>query len=126
MRTNNNVAFVCKYPVVWCPKYRRKVLIDGVETNYAQIQGGRAGRDADRSPAPDTSRTCSCCGVIDIGSRKDQATFECLACGHEDNADVNAAKNILQARTVAVEPPKRTLRRVGKRKQPVGAIHAGV
>lgn len=30
----------------------------------------------------------------------------------------NAAKNILQARTLAVEPPKRTLRRVGKRKHP--------
>lgn len=65
-----------------------------------------------------TSQTCSCCGTIDKASRKDQATFECTACGHSDNADVNAAKNILQARTLAVEPPKRTLRRVGKRKHP--------
>lgn len=65
-----------------------------------------------------TSQTCSCCGTIDKASRKDQATFECTACGHSENADVNAAKNILQARTLAVEPPKRTLRRVGKRKHP--------
>lgn len=67
-----------------------------------------------------TSQTCSCCGTIDKTSRKDQATFKCVACGHAENADINAAKNILQARTLAVEPPKRTLRRVGKRKQPRG------
>jgi putative transposase len=62
-----------------------------------------------------TSQTCAECGVIDSASRKDRATFECATCGHSDNADVNAARNILQARTLAVEPPKRTLRRVGKR-----------
>lgn len=69
-------------------------------------------------PAAYTSQTCSCCGTIDKSSRKDQATFECGHCGHAENADTNAAKNILQARTIAVEPPKRTLRRVGRRKQP--------
>ena len=63
-----------------------------------------------------TSQTCAECGVIDKASREDQATFSCVHCGHEDNADVNAARNILQARTLAVEPPKRTLRRVGRRK----------
>lgn len=73
-----------------------------------------------------TSQTCSCCGSIDKESRKDQATFECVACGHTENADVNAAKNILQARALAVVPPKRVLRRAGKRKQQVGAIHACV
>lgn len=62
-----------------------------------------------------TSQTCAECGVVDRASRLDQATFRCTACGHEDNADVNAARNILQARTIAAEPPKRTLRRVGKR-----------
>lgn len=65
-----------------------------------------------------TSQTCSACGVVDRANRKDQATFECMACGHAENADVNAAKNILAARTIAPKPPKRTLRRVGKRKQP--------
>lgn len=71
-----------------------------------------------------TSQTCAECGVIDAGSRIDQATFECRHCGHSDSADINAARNILQARTIAVEPPKRTLRRVGKRKRREGVAHA--
>lgn len=72
-----------------------------------------------------TSQTCSCCGTIDKASRKDQARFECGHCGHAENADINAAKNILQARTLAVGPPKRTLRRVGKRKQLHAPISVG-
>ena len=71
-----------------------------------------------------TSQTCAECGVIDKASRKDQAAFDCQHCGHTDNADVNAARNILQARTLAVEPPKRTLRRVGKRKHRVEVANA--
>jgi putative transposase len=71
-----------------------------------------------------TSQACAECGSIDAANRKDQATFICIHCGHADNADTNAARNILQARALAVEPPKRTLRRVGKRKQSAEAtIH---
>ena len=36
-RSNNNVVFSCKYHVVWCPKYRRKVLVDAVEARLKQI-----------------------------------------------------------------------------------------
>lgn len=42
-----------------------------------------------------TSQTCSCCGYRAKENRQSQAVFRCLACGHEENADVNAAKNIL-------------------------------
>ncbi len=42
-----------------------------------------------------TSQTCSCCGYTAQDNRKSQAVFKCLACGYEENADVNAAKNIL-------------------------------
>lgn len=28
-KSNNNVVYSCKYHVVWCPKYRRKVLVSG-------------------------------------------------------------------------------------------------
>jgi len=41
------------------------------------------------------SQACNACGVIDARSRRSQAEFECVACGHADHADVNAAKNIM-------------------------------
>ena len=36
-KSNNNVVYSCKYHVVWCPKYRRKVLIGDVETRLKEI-----------------------------------------------------------------------------------------
>lgn len=36
-KSNNNVVYSCKYHVVWCPKYRRKVLVDGVDTRLKEI-----------------------------------------------------------------------------------------
>jgi len=44
-----------------------------------------------------TSRKCHVCGCIDKMNRQTQANFECQNCGHSENADVNAAKNILAA-----------------------------
>jgi putative transposase len=44
-----------------------------------------------------TSQTCFVCKHVDRESRESQAVFRCTACGHEDHADVNAAKNILAA-----------------------------
>ncbi|SCK38431.1 putative transposase [Variovorax sp. HW608] len=44
-----------------------------------------------------TSRTCRCCGHERAENRKTQAVFSCAACGHTENADVHAAKNILAA-----------------------------
>ena len=43
-----------------------------------------------------TSQTCSCCGHVAAGNRPSQALFECLECGHVENADRNAARNILR------------------------------
>jgi len=37
MRSNSNVTFDCKYHVVWCPKYRRKVLVDGIDSRLKEI-----------------------------------------------------------------------------------------
>ena len=42
-----------------------------------------------------TSQTCNSCGAINKDSRKSQSSFECVDCGYTDNADINAAKNIL-------------------------------
>lgn len=46
-----------------------------------------------------TSQTCGACGVTDAKSRASQARFACVHCGHEDNADANAAKEILRRGT---------------------------
>ncbi len=48
------------------------------------------------SPA-NTSRACPACGGVDADNRKTQAEFRCVRCGHADQADVNAARNILRA-----------------------------
>lgn len=42
-----------------------------------------------------TSQTCSHCGYKASDNRPSQAKFACKACGHKENADINAAKNIL-------------------------------
>ncbi|HZE33027.1 MAG TPA: transposase [Actinoallomurus sp.] len=41
-----------------------------------------------------TSQTCNTCNHTARESRESQALFRCGACGHQDNADVNAARNI--------------------------------
>lgn len=37
IRTNNNIVFDCNFHLVWCPKYRREVLINGVDKRFKQI-----------------------------------------------------------------------------------------
>lgn len=34
---NNNIVYSCKYHVVWTPKYRRKVLRDGVDIRLKEL-----------------------------------------------------------------------------------------
>ena len=36
-KSNNNVVYSYKYHVVWCPKYRRKVLVDGVDARLKEL-----------------------------------------------------------------------------------------
>lgn len=42
-----------------------------------------------------TSQRCNACGHTCQESRVSQARFRCVACRHVDNADLNAARNIL-------------------------------
>jgi transposase len=44
-------------------------------------------------PTPNTSRRCSCCGVVSRTARK-LDVYKCANCGHVEHADENAAKNI--------------------------------
>ena len=49
-----------------------------------------------------TSKMCPVCGCIEDENRPTQEQFSCIECGHEDNADVNAAINIKNRVTVTV------------------------
>lgn len=36
-KSNKNIVYSCKYHIIWCPKYRRKVLIQGVDARLKEI-----------------------------------------------------------------------------------------
>jgi putative transposase len=36
-KSNRNIYYSCKYHVVWCPKYRRKVLEEEIAVRLSQI-----------------------------------------------------------------------------------------
>ena len=36
-KSNRSVVYSCKYHVVWCPKYRRKVLTDNIEVRLKEL-----------------------------------------------------------------------------------------
>lgn len=48
-------------------------------------------------PAHHTSQKCNQCGHTTPQNRQSQESFCCSECGHKDNADMNAARNILAA-----------------------------
>jgi putative transposase len=61
------------------------------------VKAESAGRPVIAVNPRHTSQTCAQCGHVAAGNRVSQAVFRCLTCGHEANADVNAAINILRA-----------------------------
>lgn len=36
-KSNKNIVYSCKYHIVWCPKYRRKVLVDEVAKSLKEL-----------------------------------------------------------------------------------------
>jgi putative transposase len=52
-----------------------------------------------------SSQQCRRCGHVAGGNRQSQAVFRCVACGHEDHADANAAKNVLARGLAALAVP---------------------
>lgn len=71
----------------------RAILEQGWSLFATRLQHKAVGR-VELVPAARTSQRCSACGHTDPASRESQAVFRCQSCGHEANADVNAAKNI--------------------------------
>ncbi len=42
MESNHNITFDCKYHVMFCPKYRRKVLVNGVDARLKELLNSKA------------------------------------------------------------------------------------
>lgn len=68
------------------------ILVDRLEQ--------KAPARVEKVPSAYTSQRCSSCGHTSRENRESQALFLCVACGYEDNADVNAAKNIAAGHAV--------------------------
>jgi putative transposase len=62
--------------------------------NFIEYKAKLAGVLVQLVDPRNTSRQCSLCGYTSKKNRKSQADFVCLECGHTENADYNASKNI--------------------------------
>jgi IS605 OrfB family transposase len=62
--------------------------------SYITYKAERQGVPLVIVPAHYTSQTCNVCGHCEKKNRKSQAEFLCVSCGHAENADLNASKNI--------------------------------
>ena len=76
--------------------YNRKVSFLGLSSLKQEVEHIARKYDIAVSTvqASYTSKMCPMCGCIEDSNRPNQETFECVECGHKDNADFNAAKNI--------------------------------
>jgi putative transposase len=77
----------------------RAILASAWGRFVARLEDKATGR-VEKIPAAYTSQTCSVCGHTAAENRESQAVFRCRACGHEANADINAACNIAAGRAV--------------------------
>jgi transposase len=93
----------------------RGILANGWGLLVQRLAHKAAGRIERINPAY-TSQTCSVCGHRAPGNRESQAVFRCVACGHQANADVNAAINIAAGRAVSAR--RETPPRVSQRREP--------
>lgn len=79
------------------PRTATRILATGWNAFAARLgkllaeHGGRLAEVAREK----TSQTCAECGTVSKESRRSQATFACVRCGHTANADLNAARIIL-------------------------------
>ncbi|TAM65353.1 MAG: transposase [Microbacteriaceae bacterium] len=69
-----------------------------------------------------SSQECSRCGHVASENRRTQAAFCCVACGHAENADINAAKVILKR--AELRPAARGLA-LGRLRRPAKCAIAG-
>ncbi|MFI0370032.1 RNA-guided endonuclease InsQ/TnpB family protein [Actinomadura sp. 1N219] len=99
----------------------RSILASGWGRLVTRLEHKAPGRLVPVDPAY-TSQTCHACGHCARDNRESQAVFRCVACGHRDNADVNAACNIRDTavgRTVAARGGGAPARPANREPQPV-------
>jgi putative transposase len=94
-------------------RLNRGILAAGWGQLATRLEHKAPGR-VQKVPAAYTSQRCNSCKHVASENRKSQAVFLCVACGHQDNADVNAARNIAETepavgRTVAARGDLRLL-----------------
>ena len=66
----------------------------GRTLEFARYKAARMNKLVLTVPAAYSSQECSRCGHVHKDNRVSQSLFTCVACGHTENADVNAAKVI--------------------------------
>ncbi len=66
----------------------------GLTKTFTTYKAKRLGKLVISTPAPHTSQACSVCRHTHPDNRQTQSEFICQCCGHRENADSNAAKNI--------------------------------
>jgi transposase len=115
-------------PGEYLPNHRRAkaglnrgILANGWGALVTCLEHKAPGRVEKVNPAY-TSQTCSVCGHRAPGNRESQAVFRCVACGHQANADVNAAVNIAAGRAVSAR--RETPVRVSPKREPQHATSA--
>ena len=64
------------------------------QTTILQRAAERTGARVELVKATYTSQRCNACSYTHRKNRESQANFQCRSCGHTDNADANAARNI--------------------------------
>jgi len=76
--------------------YNRKIKFLGISSLKQEVEHIARKYDIAVSTVQPsyTSKMCPICGCIEDRNRPNQEMFECIECGHKDNADFNAAKNI--------------------------------
>ncbi|WP_214325599.1 RNA-guided endonuclease InsQ/TnpB family protein [Nonomuraea sediminis] len=98
----------------------RGIAASGWGALVARLDAKASGRVVRVAPRY-TSQTCNSCKHVARENRKSQALFLCEVCGHRDNADVNAARNIRDTaagRAVAAREGPRAAGPVHREPQP--------
>jgi transposase len=98
----------------------RAILAAGWGLLVQRLEHKAPGR-VEKVNAAFTSQTCNACGHVAVENRQSQAAFHCVACGHQANADVNAARNIAAGHAVTARggiPSGKPVNREPQRKAP--------